>query len=1085
MVGWWPLDEVAGATTVVDIGLAPPNNGVPQPAPISAGGPNTVTGNLIPTATDKALYFYTPTTYVDVTHDNSLNLTNLTIDAWYVWGMPNSSNFGTIPAWSPGQTTYYAIVDKLDTNSNSGYAFFVRTQATPLPPNPVPNVTTVTVTVDLVLALGNSIFATQIYSGTTTFPPTTTPPTPYPPPTPAWPHNGQWFHVAVTVDQTSTIGKFFLNGSQVGNNFTPTTIVNNTASLWIGKSRLPVSGVEFTLNEIELFNMALPASDIHAIATATAGKCKPTPDPTSELGDAPDRTNNWGNAPMTAYPSVPANFPTVFNSSPPGPKHLSPKSVAWLGADVSIENEADIFPPDQDGLSNIDPPNNIPDRDGKDDGLVKPANLPACGQIQLNYTLGTFTNAPLTQNMYVNVWLDYNRDGDWEDSFKCPLGPATTGLASEWAVQNELISAGSAPGARMTQLFTAANLAPGQDIWVRITLSDQPAQAPSSGSNPDGQGPPSGFKYGETEDYLWKNIGLPPTETRCDLKIEKKVQPSPLVNGQQAIVTITVTNVGNTPCPGPTTVTETVPSGLALVSASGSGWICVGPICTYPLPIPANGSVSVTYTFNVTAPPGTAVQNCATVSNSTDTNPANNQSCVTTPVVPGVTVCDLKITKAVSPNPVQSGQQVTITLIMQNVGTGSCPPGPQIFGTAVQDPRPAGLTFTAPPVPNQPGWQCSLGVPTGNASCGGPGLTLPPNYTVTFTLNATVTAPAGSTIQNCATVTNQNDTNPANNQSCVTIQVAPSGVCDLKITKTVSPNPVQSGGQITVALIVQNIGTASCGPMPGGILVADPNTPGLVFTVAPVPNQPVWTCGLTGPGSGIFCSAPGLVMPPNYSVTFTINNVNVTAAAGSILQNCAVVTNTGGNTNPANDQSCVTIQVVPKTVCDLKITKTASPNPVQSGQQVTIVLTVMNVGTAACSPGAFPGTAVRDNKPTGLTFQLPVTVNQPGWQCGLEIPSGNLTCATQQNTLQPNASVTFTFKATANVPMGGTIQNCATVSNSNDTNAANNQSCVTIQVPPPSLSLDVASLGCTLAIASLVGQGTSCLYKEYFLRRNS
>jgi uncharacterized repeat protein (TIGR01451 family) len=1054
MVGWWPLDELANSTTVADIGLAPPNNGVPQPAAVSAGGPNTVLGNLVPT--DRALHFYTPATYVDVPHDNSLNLANLTVDAWYAWGNPGTPNFGVIPGWSAGQTKYYAIVDKLDTNPNSGYAFFVRTHATPLPSNPVPNVTPVTVTVDLALVLGSNIYAQQIYSGTTTFPP---PNTPYPPSLPAWPYSGQWLHVAVTVDQTSNTGKFFLNGSQVGSNFTPTAIANNTASLWIGKSRLPVSGVEFVLNEIELFNIALPASDIHAIATATAGKCKntPIPDPTSDLGDAPDSTNNFPTKMMTAYNLSPgsARFPTVFNSSPPGPKHLSPKSVAWLGPDVSVENEADIFPPDQDGVPNIDPLNDVPDRDGKDDGLVQPANLPACGQVQLSYTLATPANAPLTQNMYVNVWLDYNRDGDWEDSFKCPLGPATTGLASEWAVQNELLPTGTSPGSKTTPLFTAANLDPGKDIWVRITLSDQPAQVPTSGGNPDGQGPTTGFKYGETEDYLWTNVGLPPTETRCDLKIEKKVQPSPFVSGQPATATITVTNVGNGPCPGPTTVTETVPSGLTLVSAGGSGWLCVGPVCTYPLPIPVNGSVSVNYNFNVTAPPGTTVQNCATVSNPNDTNATNNQSCVTTPVVPG-TVCDLAIKKTVSPSSVQSGQQVTFTLVVTNVGNGPC----QGITTVTDGPLPWLQVASVAQGGSQ--WNCSVAPPnpgatvscTWNASI----QPVPPGSLPTISVTGTVVAAAGSQIQNCANVSNPNDTNPANNQSCATIQVAPSGVCDLKITKTVSPNPVQSGGQITVTLTVQNIGTASCGPMPGGILVADPNTPGLVFTVAPVPNQPVWTCGLTGPGSGIFCSAPGLVMPPNYSVTFTINNVNVTAAAGSTLQNCAVVTNTGGNTNPANDQSCVTIQVISGSVCDLKITKTATPNPVQSGQQVTITLTVVNVGTAACAPVNFPGTVVRDNKPTGLTFNLPVTVSQPNWQCGLEVPSGNLTCATQQNTLQPNATVTFTFKATANAPMGANIQNCATISNFNDTNAANNQSCVTIQVTPPSPPLDMALL---------------------------
>ena len=123
------------------------------------------------------------------------------------------------------------------------------------------------------------------------------------------------------------------------------------------------------------------------------------------------------------------------------------------------------------------------------------------------------------------------------------------------------------------------------------------------------------------------------TSTKCDLKIEKKVQPSPLVSGQQATITITVTNVGTGPCPGPTTVTETVPNGLTLVSASGPGWVCAGPVCTYSNPIPANGSVSVTYTFNVTAPPpGTVIDNCATVNNQNDQNPANNRDCIKTDV---------------------------------------------------------------------------------------------------------------------------------------------------------------------------------------------------------------------------------------------------------------------------------------------------------------------------------------------------------------------------------------------------------------------------------------------------------------------
>ncbi len=189
---------------------------------------------------------------------------------------------------------------------------------------------------------------------------------------------------------------------------------------------------------------------------------------------------------------------------------------------------------------------------------------------------------------------------------------------------------------------------------------------------------------------------IPP---KCDLRIEKKVQPTTLVSGQQATATITVTNLGGAVCTSPTTVIETVPAGLTLVSASGPGWTCSGAVCTYANPIPVNGSVSVTYSFNVTALPGTAIQNCATVSNANDSNPANNQSCVTTPVT-APPVCDREIKKTVTPSPAQSGQQVTTTLTVTNLGTAPCP---VVGGINLADSQPSGLTFQLPVLANKPG----------------------------------------------------------------------------------------------------------------------------------------------------------------------------------------------------------------------------------------------------------------------------------------------------------------------------------------------------------------------------------------------
>jgi hypothetical protein len=131
--------------------------------------------------------------------------------------------------------------------------------------------------------------------------------------------------------------------------------------------------------------------------------------------------------------------------------------------------------------------------------------------------------------------------------------------------------------------------------------------------------------------------------------------------------------------------------------------------------------------------------------------------------------CDLEIKKTVSPNPLVSGQPATVTMTVTNVGDAACPPGP-FPGTIVRDPKPAGLTLGSTTA-NQPVWQCGLGVPTGDASCAATGLTMPVGNSVTFTIMGNVTAGPGSQVTNCATVINQNDTNPANDNSCVTIPV--------------------------------------------------------------------------------------------------------------------------------------------------------------------------------------------------------------------------------------------------------------------------------------------------------------------------
>ncbi|MCL5279930.1 MAG: GEVED domain-containing protein, partial [Planctomycetes bacterium] len=233
-----------------------------------------------------------------------------------------------------------------------------------------------------------------------------------------------------------------------------------------------------------------------------------------DLGDAPDSSNSLGTE-MTAYPkggppSVAANFPTVYQAgSPPyGPLHLGPKDRAFLGYGVTLENEADIGP-DVDPSNNLDPPADAPDADGSDDGVIVPLALPEAKAATFDYVV-TVIN-PAAMHLYVNVWFDWNRDGDWDDTMTCPDGAE----APEWAVQNqELNLPGIGPHTVATPSFrswhpsTQGDLDP---IWMRITLSDTPWD-PAFGAG--GAGPANGYGAGETEDYYFQPKNEPAPATR-------------------------------------------------------------------------------------------------------------------------------------------------------------------------------------------------------------------------------------------------------------------------------------------------------------------------------------------------------------------------------------------------------------------------------------------------------------------------------------------------------------------------------------------------------------------------------------------
>lgn len=150
-------------------------------------------------------------------------------------------------------------------------------------------------------------------------------------------------------------------------------------------------------------------------------------------------------------------------------------------------------------------------------------------------------------------------------------------------------------------------------------------------------------------------------------------------------------------------------------------------------------------------------------------------------------------------------------------------------------------------------------------------------------------------------------------------------------------------------------------------------------------------------------------------------------------------------TAPSNPQNSLS-SCLNTSAAELSITKTASPNPVITGTNVTYSIVVMNKGVAVAQ-----NVVVTDNLPPSVTF---VSCSSTGTRiCG---GSGNNRTITFAS-LAAGASETITLIATANGAAGTTITNtAAATSNIADPNTANNSSTVTttVQAPAPGLSIN-------------------------------
>ena len=191
-----------------------------------------------------------------------------------------------------------------------------------------------------------------------------------------------------------------------------------------------------------------------------------------------------------------------------------------------------------------------------------------------------------------------------------------------------------------------------------------------------------------------------------DVKLEKKLSGT---MGPHFMFDIDVSNVGTAFVNGNFTVTDAVPSGMTVMSATG-GWTCNTPVtgpnpllCTLPVASIPLGATLPTIKLTTLAPGPGPWENCAVVSvittSGTDTNPANDKGCAT---VAKEQVGELIIEKKV----VYTGELVMPSLTYPV--TVTCGSWNQTFNLVPNVPQSAGgvplnvscaVTETLPPAP--------------------------------------------------------------------------------------------------------------------------------------------------------------------------------------------------------------------------------------------------------------------------------------------------------------------------------------------------------------------------------------------------
>ena len=468
------------------------------------------------------------------------------------------------------------------------------------------------------------------------------------------------------------------------------------------------------------------------------------------------------------------------------------------------------------------------------------------------------------------------------------------------------------------------------------------------------------------------------------LTITKTASSASFTVGVAASYTLQVSNTGTTATTAASTVTDTIPAGLAIGTLPAGCTAAAQTVtCTVAAGLAASASTSFVIPVTPTAAVAASVTNAATVSGGGDATCPANARCTSTVITP-VNRPQLTMTKTANSASFTVGVAASYTLQVSNTGTAAT-----TAASTVTDTIPTGLTIGTLPA------GCTAAGQTATCTVAA-GLAV--GASTSFVIPVTPTLAAGASVANTATVSGGGDATCPANARCTSTVTTPVNAPQLTITKTASATTFTVGTAASYTLSVQNSGTAAT---TAASTITDTIPTGLTIGTLPA--------GCTAAGQTVTCTvAAGLAV--SASTSFVIP-VTPTAAAGASVANTATVSGGGDATCPANARCTSTVTTPVDASADLALTKSVDNPTPEVGSNVTFTVSLSNLG-----PSTANVVTVSDLLPAGYTYvshTATVGTYVPGtgvWSVGNVLAAGS---AALQITATVNATGPYLNTATA------------------------------------------------------------------------